>query len=285
MTTAPLLIADLPWLLYRSFHALPDSIVDGEGHPVNALLGTVNALLGMIEAFSPRAVALCTGAEDATYRVRLFEGYHAARPPMPATLRRQWEQVPQLARALGWVVVDAGELEADDAMGQLAREADAALILTADRDLWQAVSQTARMITPGRGGGAPAIVDVAAVRRLAGVEPARVPDLIALRGDPSDGIPGAPGVGAKTAAELLRAHGSLEDVLAAAATVTGDLRPRLAATLREHADSLRTWLQIASLQPLRVRLPADRATDFAAGAQQAQALGMGRLAERLRRLA
>ena len=92
----PLLIADVPWLLYRSYFALPKSITDGEGRPVNALLGTANALLGLLEPSSrwpvPRAVIACMGAEEAAYRVGLYPAYHAHRDPMPDELRRQWER-------------------------------------------------------------------------------------------------------------------------------------------------------------------------------------------------
>ena len=104
---APLLIADVPWLLYRAFFALPKAIVDGEGRPVNALLGTVNALLSAIEARPPRAVAACLGAEQAAYRVELYPPYHAHRDPMPAELAWQWKLTPKLLASLGWTVAEA----------------------------------------------------------------------------------------------------------------------------------------------------------------------------------
>src|SRR6202011_1310044 len=109
------------------------------------------------------------------------------------------------------------------------------------------------------------------VRERYGVDPELVSDFIALRGDPSDGLPGAPGIGAKTAAELLRGHGSLEAVLAAAESpttvISGGMRPRLAATLRENADQLRTFKQVATLQQIDVVRPHDRATHLAGGAR------------------
>jgi DNA polymerase-1 len=105
-----------------------------------------------------------------------------------------------------------------------------------------------------------------------------VPDFIALRGDPSDGLPGARGVGEKGAADLLRRHGSLE---AALASPDGE-KPRVATALREQADELRAFLAIATLQRVEVARPADRVTDLAGGAEAAEALGMRRLAERLR---
>ena len=91
---APLLVADVPWLLYRSFFALPKSIADDRGEPVNALLGTVNAIVSLLEtpppSGRPRAVVACTGAEQATYRVELYPPYHAHRDPMPPELAAQW---------------------------------------------------------------------------------------------------------------------------------------------------------------------------------------------------
>src|SRR5271166_2251596 len=121
----PLLIADVPWLLYRSFFALPSSIVDGEGRPVNALLGTVNALLALIEARPrarrPRGVVACMGAEQADYRVRAYPPYHAHREQMPAALTAQWRAAPALLESLGWTVRSSEELEADDVMFSFAR--------------------------------------------------------------------------------------------------------------------------------------------------------------------
>ena len=113
---APLLIADVPWLLYRAFFSLPKSIVGADGQPVNALLGTVNAILAVLEARPARAVAACMGAEEAVYRVLLYPGYHAQREPMPPELATQWEQAPALLESLGWTFATDAELEADDVM-------------------------------------------------------------------------------------------------------------------------------------------------------------------------
>ena len=297
---APLLLLDLPWLLYRSFFALPSSITDEEGRPVNALLGAVNAVLSLIEARlaarGPRRVVACTGAEQADYRVALYAGYHAHRDPMPDALAAQFERAPQLLDALGWTVSASEALEADDVMFSLARVEEAhggrALLLTADRDLFGAVSERVAVLRPRKGAAAEQI-GPAQVRDLYGVEPQLVPDLIALRGDPSDGLPGAPGIGAKTAAALLRQHGSLEAVLEAAreqaarpaARGRDAIAPRAALALRENAELLLTFKQIATLQRIRMRRPADRASDFAAGARQARRMGMRGLAGRLQELA
>jgi len=292
----PLLIADVPWLLYRAYFALPKSIVGADGQPVNALLGTVNAFLTVLAERPARAVVACFGAEEATYRVKLYEPYHAHREPMPTELAAQWERAPALLQSLGWSVCDAAELEADDAMFSHARAealADGrALLLTGDRDLYAAVGERVAIVELAKGRVA-GEVRPAQVRERYGIDPAQVPDLIALRGDPSDGIPGAPGVGAKTAAQLLQRHGSLEAVLEAAGAggdaaqavrAAQEMRPRIAAALRENAAQLRVFKEIATLRRIEVQRPPDRASDWRTGAAAARALGMNGLAERLGRM-
>jgi DNA polymerase-1 len=302
---APLLIADVPWLLYRSYFALPRSIVGADGQPVNALLGTVNAILTFYDARLPAravdGVVACMGAEQADYRVRLYPPYHAHREPMPAELAAQWVKAPALLESVGWTYATSAELEADDVMFSHARAEEErggrALLLTGDRDLFGAVSGRVAVAELLKGGGH-AEIGPAQVRERYGVDPELVPDFIALRGDPSDGLPGAPGIGAKTAAELLRAHGSLDAVLsaagadadaahsaAAAVRASTVMRPRIAAALRDNAQLLRTFKQIATLQRIDIEPPRSRTTDFDGGARIASEMGMRRLAERLAAMA
>lgn len=289
MATDPLLLADIPWLLYRAFFSLPKSIKGADGEPVNALLGTVNALLNAAEACRPRAVVACFGAEQAAYRVELYPPYHAHRDPMPSELATQWQRAPELLASFGWTVSDSEDLEADDVMGSLAAlEAKAggrALILSGDRDMFQCVNDRVAILELKKG-SAPIEVGPAQVRERYGIDPALVPDFIALRGDPSDGLPGAPGIGAKTAAELLNKHGPLEDILAAAENPDSASRvggTKSSATLLHHADLLRTFKRVATLVPIKVKPPPDTPTDFAQGALKARELGMEGLAARLER--
>jgi DNA polymerase-1 len=278
--SGPLLALDTPWLLYRSHFGLPSSIRGADGERVGALLGTVNTILALVESCGPRAVVCCLGAEDAEYRVALYPPYHAHREPMPAELRAQWDRAPALLGAFGWGVSAHDTLEADDLMWSYSRVEGASggstLICSGDRDLFQAVDQHTEIVELRRD-GPPGRIDAAGVRARSGVTPAQIPDLIALRGDPSDGLPGARGVGAKTAAALLAEHGTLEGVLAAAAT----LRPRIAAALVEQAEELRAFREIAVLQDVPVTRPADGATDRRGGATAARELGMNALATRL----
>jgi DNA polymerase-1 len=213
---------------------------------------------------------------------------------MPAELAWQWQRAPDLLASLGWVVSGSESLEADDVMFSFARVEEErggrALLMTGDRDLYGAVSEHVAALEL-RKGGETAELGPAQVRERYGVEPRLVPDFIALRGDPSDGLPGAPGIGAKTAAELLRRYGPLEDVLAAAHALANkvrrgddEMRPRAAATLRGNDELLRTFKHIATLQRIDVQAPPDSPTDFAGGASAARKLGMNRLAERLDKL-
>ncbi len=279
--TRPLLVADAPALLYRAFFALPDSITGADGAPVNALLGSANALLQVVEERSPRAVVVCFGQESAGYRVEAYPPYHAARPPIPDGLEVQFAAAPALYEALGWIVLDHPDLEADDLLGALARrEAEAggeALILTGDRDLFQCAAERVTVLIQRTGGKGPQAVGPEEVRTWYGIGPEQVPDFIALRGDPSDGLPGAKGIGEKTAADILRRHGNLEAALAGAIRE----KPAVRRALIEQADELRMFKDVATLLDAPIGPPPDTPTDWAGGARAAEALGLRRLAERL----
>jgi 5'-3' exonuclease len=279
---APLLVVDAPSLLYRAWFALPDSITGPDGMPVNALLGSTNAILRVVADRGPRAVVICSGAEAARYRVELYRGYHAQRPPVPEGLARQIAQSPRLFEALGWTLAGTDELEADDLLHSFAlTEVEAggsALLMTGDRDMFQCASEHVTVLYLKTGVRGVEAMGPTEVRKRYGVPPELVPDFIALRGDPSDGLPGARGIGEKTAADLLKRHGSLEAALARPIGET----PRVQGALRDQADELRDFLAIATLQRVPVARPADRVTDLARGADAAEALGMRRLAERLR---
>jgi 5'-3' exonuclease len=277
----PLLAVDAPFLLYRSFFALPDSIRGADDRPVNALLGAANALLRVAADRSPRAIVLCFGAEAAHYRTELYLAYHAARPPVPEAPAWQFEQAQGFFAQFGWESLYSEEMEADDLLGSLAAaETEAggqALLLTGDRDMYQCVGDGVRVLYLKSGTSGFEEVDAQEVKRRYGVAPELVPDFIALRGDPSDGLPGAAGIGPKTAAELLTSYGSLEAVIGAAS----EQRPRIAQALSEQADELLAFRRIAQLQSIDLSRPADRPTDLAGGAGAARRLGLNRLAERL----
>jgi 5'-3' exonuclease len=282
--SAPLLAVDTPSMLFRAFYALPDTIVGPDGGPVNALLGTANLILREVELHRPRAVVLCFGPDAASYRTELYPAYHAEREAaMPDALAPQFAAAGPFFGAFGWTVASSDDLEADDLLGTLARrEVEAggrALLLTGDRDMYQCAGEGATVLyvrTGGKGGAEE--VGPAEVRERYGIDPELVPDFIALRGDPADGLPGAKGVGPKTAAELLRQHGSLEAVLDNAIR---ERRPKLRGALIDGREELLAFKDIATLRDAGVEPPPDRETDWAGAAAAARGLGMKRLAERL----
>ena len=284
---APLLVVDAPSMLFRAFYALPDTIKGADGQPVNALLGTANLILREIEEHPPRAVVLCFGPDAADYRVELFDGYHADRPDVPDLLAPQFADARAFFEAFDWVVADSDSFEADDLLGSYAqRETQAGgrtLVMTGDRDMFQCAGDQVQVLYVRTGGKQGAeLVDAAEVKRRYGVPPELVPDFIALRGDPSDGIPGAKGSGETTAAELLPRHGSLE---AAIDQGVRETKKTVRAALCTQGDELRAFKEIATLQDVDVERPPDTPTDYTGAAKAARERGMERLAKRLEQLA
>src|SRR5262249_19042944 len=246
---SPLLAVDAPSMLFRAFYALPKSIKGPDGNPVNALLGTANLVLREVERHSPRAVVLCFGPDAAAYRVALFPEYHSDREAaFPDELRPQWEDSGDFFGSFGWTIAGSEDLEADDILNSYAlKEASAggrSLLMTGDRDMFQCATGSTKVlyVSTGKQGGEG--MGPREVKARYGIPPELVPDLIALRGDPSDGIPGAKGVGEKTAAELLRKHGSLEQVLDAAIR---EPRPALRTSLVGSREQLLVFKDVATL--------------------------------------
>jgi DNA polymerase-1 len=276
----PLLVVDTPYLLFRAFYGLPRSIKGAQGTPVNALLGAANSILREVERHDPRAVVLCFGPDAAEYRLELYPAYHADREELPDELAPQWADALDFFEAFGWTVAISNDLEADDLLNSFAeREREAGgrtLLLTGDRDMFQCASAAVRVLWVRRGG----IEELgpAEVKKHYGIPPKLVPDLIALRGDPSDGIPGAKGVGEKTAVELLRKLGSLEKVLKAAFR---EPRASLRTALTAAPEELLAFKEVATLRKVKVSRPRSKRTDYRSAAKAAGERGMNRLAERL----
>ncbi|MEH3053253.1 MAG: 5'-3' exonuclease [Patulibacter minatonensis] len=298
----PLLVVDAPSILYRSYFAMPSDILGTDGRPVGAVLGFIRFVMTEIDAITdarhgiagPRAVVICFGAEEASYRVELLPAYHAHRDPMPDDLRHQFGLAAEVCALLGWRVSQHETLEADDLLGAYAKlehaERAPCLLLTGDRDLFQCVTANVRVRFPQGAGKGVATVDPAGVAEWVGVAPSQVPDLIALRGDTSDGIPGAAGIGAKTAAALLEQYATLERVIDVAQRVASKaskpvspLSQKRAESIAGSADDLRVYQQVATLQHVPVDRPADQESNWAGGAAAAKERGMNRLAEALER--
>jgi DNA polymerase-1 len=269
----PLLVIDGDSLAHRAFHALPKSIKDGGGRPANMLVGFANMLVTLWEAEQPRAVLTAWDTlTSPTYRSELFSGYQAGRE-FPPELLEQLDRLPELVSSFGFVAAKHPGYEADDFLAVAARaETDRgghALVVTSDRDSFQLASPSVTILLPRRGVQELERVGPAEVRERYGVEPAQVADFIALRGDPSDRIPGAPGVGPAKAAAILREHGTLEAALAA-----GRFSPQ--------ADDLRLYRHIATLQA-DAPIPdiPDVDPDWRAASTLAEQWGLRRLADRL----
>jgi DNA polymerase-1 len=213
----PLLVVDGDSLAHRAYHALPKSFRRAEGRPGNALLGFSNFIVRLWQSEQPRAVLVGWDSLDTpTYRHELFAGYQGGRE-FDDDLLEQLDLLPELVRAFGFAAAKAPGYEADDFLAAAVRKEEKrggqALVVTSDRDSFQLASEATTILQPTRGVSELARVGPDEVRERYGVAPAQVPDFIALRGDPSDRMPGARGVGPKTAASLLVQYGSLEAML------------------------------------------------------------------------
>jgi len=256
----PLLVIDGDSLAHRAYHALPKTIRRAEGRPSNAIVGFTNFLLRLWDSEQPRAVVVGWDTlEVPTYRHEAFDTYQSGRE-FDEELLEQLGLLPQLVEAFGFAYAKAPGYEADDflaaAVAAEEKRRGTAVVATSDRDSFQLASERTTIIQPVRGVSELARIGPAEVRERYGVEPAQVVDFIALRGDPSDRLPGAPGVGPKKAADLLRQYGSLEDAIAAGrfAAITEDLRlyRRIAsldasAPLPPLKDQTPSWAEASSL--------------------------------------
>jgi DNA polymerase I len=269
----PLLVIDGDSFAHRAYHALPKSIRRADRRPAGALVGFSNMLIRLWEAEEPRTVLVAWDTlEVPTYRHQAFDSYQSGRQ-FDEELLEQLALLPDVVASYGFAVAKGAGYEADDFLAAAA-DAEAerggqALVATSDRDAFQLASDNVTILQPTRGVSEISRIGPAEVRERYGVEPAQVPDFIALRGDPSDKLPGARGVGPKTAAQILGEYGSLEDALAAG---------RFSA----EADALRLYRQIAQLDHSAPLPPIeDQDPDWAAAAAHASSLGLGALAGRL----
>jgi DNA polymerase-1 len=224
-------------LAYRAFFALPADIATSDGFPTNALYGFCLMAIKILADYRPGAVIVAWDSPEKTFRHEEFEEYKAQRKPMPELLSQQWPYFSELAAAFGFVNLAVPGFEADDILATLARQAEAegreTIIVTGDRDALQLAGPHVSIMANTRGVTDVKIYDPAAVEERFGVPPQLIPDLIGLKGDTSDNIPGVPGIGDKTAAQLLAQFGSLEAVLERVDEVAGAKKQQL---LREHRD-------------------------------------------------
>ena len=270
----PLLVMDGDSFAHRAFHGLPRSLRRDDGGPANTLIGFMSMLQRLWKAERPRAVVVAWDTHGVpTYRNALLPTYQSGREFDPEIVD-QLALLPALVASTGIVCGKHGGYEADDflAAAVVAERArgGTTLVATSDRDAFQLAAPDVTILQPVRGVSELARIGPPEVRERYGVEPRQVPDFIALRGDPSDKIPGARGVGEKTAAALLQTFPDLEAMIA-------DGR------FESEAEQLRVFLHIATLDP-SAPLPdlPDVEPDWSAGADAAAALGVARLARQLR---
>jgi DNA polymerase I len=269
----PLLVVDGDSLAHRAYHALPKTFRRAEGRPGNALLGFSNFLVRLWQAEEPRAVLVGWDSLDTpTYRHELFQGYQAGRV-FDDDLLEQLDLLPELVRSFGFAAAKAPGYEADDFLAAAVTDEEkrrgTALVVTSDRDSFQLASEHTTILQPTRGVSELARIGPDEVRERYGVEPDQVPDFIALRGDPSDKMPGAKGVGPKTAANLLSQYGTLEAML-------DDGR------FGAQAEELRLYRRMATLDA-SAPLPSlkDQTPQWAEASTFVRDLGLNALADRL----
>ncbi len=266
---APLLAVDGDSFAHRAYHALPKTFKRGDGRPANALIGFSNMILRLWNAERPRAMVVAWDTLTVpTYRHVEYDGYQSGRE-FDAALLEQLDFLPELVGSWGVAYAKAPGYEADDFLAAAVAVEEAAggsaLVATSDRDAFQLASPKTTILQPVRGEAATRI-GPAEVRERYGVEPEQVVDFIALRGDPSDRIPGARGIGEKRAADLLGQYGSLEAMLEEGRFVA-------------EADALRLFRKLATLDPGAPLPPLpDKVPDWAAAAEKARELGLDGLA-------
>jgi 5'-3' exonuclease len=272
----PLLAIDGDSFAHRAYHGLPKTIRRAGDKGGGAIVGFANFLLRLYEQERPRAVVVAWDTlEEPTYRHEAFADYQAGRE-FDDELVDQLDVLPDLVAACGFANAKTAGYEADDFLAAASaaeeRRGGQAIVASGDRDSFQLASAATTILYPVRAGEM-ARIGPAEVRERYGVDPKQVPDFIALRGDPSDGLPGARGVGAKGAASLLRTYGSLEKALGAGRFPT-------------QATDLRLYRRLATMDA-SAPLPAlkDQTPTWSRAAGLARDWGLNQLAERLGRLA
>jgi DNA polymerase-1 len=246
--TDELFLIDGNSLAYRAFFALPESIATSTGVPTNAIFGFASMLVKILTDYGPKATVVVWDA-GYTGRKEVYSEYKAQRSTRPDLLKEQWPAFEPLVDAFGYKNLRVEGYEADDVIASIAETARASdppipvMVVTGDRDAYQLVDEGVRIMTTSRGITDTRVYDREGVIDRYGIPPELVPDFIGLKGDTSDNIPGVPGIGDKTAADLLQRFGSLESVLEHIDDISGAKRKQ---NLTEHADEARISKQLAT---------------------------------------
>ncbi|MBN1485437.1 MAG: DNA polymerase I [Chloroflexia bacterium] len=259
-----LVLIDGHALLYRAYYALPQSMVTSQGEQTNAIYGFLTILLKVLEEQKPEHVIICFDTKH-TFRHDLYPEYKAHRAKMPDDLRAQEPRLEQVLQALGLPTYVLDGYEADDLIGTLARQASEAgletLVVTGDADILQLVTEQVHVLTPGQRYSDTTVYDPAQVQERYGFGPEQLVEYKALRGDPSDNIPGVPGVGDKTATSLVQKYDTLEKVYENLELVPSRYRGKLEEH-REQAFFSRDLATIRTDAPVELDLQASRLGDY-----------------------
>jgi DNA polymerase-1 len=234
-------------LAYRAFFALPEELATSEGFPTNALLGFTNMLFKLLVDYRPRGVAVAWDTRP-VHRHELSDTYKIERRPLPDMLREQFAHFRPLVEAFGYRNLEFEGWEADDVIATMATRADEAgvktCVVSTDRDAFQLVSENVCLMMTPRGVADVQVYTPERVELRYGIRPEQIPDFIGLKGDTSDSIPGIPGIGDKTAGQLIAQYGSLEEVVEHAA----ELSPARGRAVQEHAEQARASKQLATMR-------------------------------------
>jgi DNA polymerase-1 len=234
-------------LAYRAFFALPEELATSDGHPTNALLGFTNMLFKLLSDYRPKGVAVAWDTRP-VHRAAIAEDYKEGRRPMPDLLREQFPHFRPIVEAFGYRNLEFEGWEADDVIATLATRADGAglktTVVSTDRDAFQLVSENVSLMMTPRGGADVNVYTPERVELRYGIRPDQIPDFIGLKGDSSDNIPGVPGIGDKTAGQLVAQYGSLDEVIAHA----DELSPARKKNILEHADQARRSRELATMR-------------------------------------
>lgn len=258
MTASKLCLIDANSLFYRAFYAIKTQLANSKGQPTNAVFGFVRMVKKILNDVEPEYVAVCFDVGKVTHRTRKFAEYKIHRQPMPEALLSQVPFIKDVVKAYNFPLFECEGYEADDVIATLTRKMSGkvgkVVIVSSDKDILQLVSSNVEVYNPYKEEGL--IFTPGAVRERMGVEPEKIPDLLALMGDASDNIPGAKGIGEKTARELLSKFDGVDDLLKRSGDIS---RQAVRSIVEEREEDIRLSRDLAGLYfevPIEAKLEA-----------------------------
>ena len=259
-----LLLIDGHAILHRAYHAFPPTLKTRKGELVNAVYGFTRILLTVLRDLAPKYTAVAFDLPEPTFRHKEFIGYQAQRPQMDAELKSQIERVKEVVQVLNIPIFSMSGYEADDVIGTLAHQASKkteVIIVTGDKDIMQLVDQKIKVFAPIKGTAEGEIFDRQKVKEFLGISPQQIIDYKALVGDPSDNYPGVPGIGPKTAVQLLEKYHDLKNIFRHLL----EIKPLVAQKLKDGRQSALLSQKLATIVtkvPIKIDLKACKVHDY-----------------------